>query len=521
MRDIYRAHSVENARTKQNLDGSLQNVSNFRANLHQQNEGPDQNATAQGSRMKDAFVRTLPKLKVAKMVKTVKEVQMQKEILDDRKRLLLDEAFEADIVNRFQLFGSNFNCPEFAPVLKQLYKFIMQADTKSNDVLEFRRNTLRNRLRNSVRETLRDDSTMETCPLDGTDADWMTEDVSNRKNVYETPFNGAQYPYALCLRTIAMIMEFVDELNIHTKNWGIRGDVTLSSVYFHRRYTHYLDYLIDNLPNVIVWPTMASFGATDLNRIRCTRFQPCGIIFTETYVDESKQSPLNFFYHDINHARRIHQNNAYYARKKEITFDELFKGMKETRNKIYRKDKPNKLAFESKHQQLIKMLLFETVHEDALPFMTDAIVNNILLPSGSCYPYESTMSDESILRSQTRRFYRQGASTLQTLYNKLRHSFFEEEKVLEVVVPEAERNAESLVQAASDILIHLDQTTDAQVLESLVSDETNAHHSVASGDPYARELKGIDLDKQYEKYREKHHKQAPGPGTVPAQSSAL
>mgnify|MGYP006138029963 CR=1 FL=1 len=134
-------------------------------------------------------------------------------------------------------------------------------------------------------------------------------------------------------------------------------DEELTKVYFHRRYVYYVEYLLQELPHVIVWPTVDSLTATDLLKIRATRFQPCGVIFKPTYVDEARQSALNFLYPpDINHARRIHQNNKWYIR-------------------------------------------------------------NLLLKSGACYPYEaSELEDAAVVTRRNRRFCRRKTRYKSLLY---------------------------------------------------------------------------------------------------------
>jgi len=125
-------------------------------------------------------------------------------------------------------------------------------------------------------------------------------------------------------------MEFVDLAHIEANRW----DKQLTLVYFYSRYVYYLEYLLGELPDVIVWPTVKTLGATTLLKLRATRFQPCGITFKPSYVDEARQSPLDFFYHDINHARRIHQNNKWCAKRNNLQLDELFKTMKKCRDSL-------------------------------------------------------------------------------------------------------------------------------------------------------------------------------------------
>jgi hypothetical protein len=96
-------------------------------------------------------------------------------------------------------------------------------------------------------------------------------------------------------------------------------------------------------------------------------------------------------------------------------------------------------------------LLFEVVHEDALPFNKDSIVNDILFTSGNCYPYERTYDNVEEGNAYNRvnlRFYEQGASTLRTIYNKVRHAFFEKEHTNDIIVKTELRYIKHMVEAS-------------------------------------------------------------------------
>ena len=100
-----------------------------------------------------------------------------------------------------------------------------------------------------------------------------------------------------------------------------------------------------------------------------------------------------------------------------------------------------------KWSSIIKILLFEIVHEDAVPFLLDEILKDITYEVGACYPYERAkpVIDKSFQRKNIR-FYEQGATTMATLYNKIRHKFFENDTPSDIILPANLRNMDDLAE---------------------------------------------------------------------------
>ena len=412
---------------------------------------------------------------------------------DMSKSRLLDNNFEQELVSRYKASGPNFDCSELVDTLNAVFRHVT-ATRPVSPFVKFRKQLTLSRLYNTVQRTTCDASTPQVCPIPSAQFETNAKRAGcDPIHLYETPFKGAVYPFGLCVRSIATAMEFVDLAHIEANGW----DEKLTSVYFHSRYVYYLEYLLGELPDVIIWPTVEALGATDLLKLRATRFQPCGITFKPSYVDEAMQSPLNFFYHDINHPRRIHQNNKWYARRNNLNLDELFTTMKQCRDRLI----PLNPKFQTR-SALVKMILFETVHEDALPFLPAELIRNIKLQAGACYPYEASERATDNLERITRRFYRQGATTLATLYNKLRHQFFEDKEAIDIIVPAHQRTMNELATAAAELLLFLhptqgDQNSLIQSMKKLICDQRYAHHST-SNDRMARMLGGLEPDPEFD-----------------------
>jgi hypothetical protein len=154
----------------------------------------------------------------------------------------------------------------------------------------------------------------------------------------------------------------------------------------------------------------------------------------------------------------------------------------------------------TKYESLIKILLFEVVHEDALPFTKDSIKIDILFASGNCYPYERTYDNVEEGNPYNRinlRFYEQGASTLRTIYNKVRHSFFEKEHANDIIVKTELRYIKHMVEAAYLLLNKISpneynentKETVYEQLKQLIRDRTFQAHN-------AKRLQGVNTDSQ-------------------------
>ena len=429
--------------------------------------------------------------------------------------------FEDILRERYNVHKSNnFPFPEIKHVLDCIADILIYFKDnyyKKDDKMRWQIDQTINIIKNASQETVCTDIKIDKCPPEDTIStiknakelkyfNIKNENVIFRQdkeycdyNVYETPYNGNQYPYAYCIRVIVQSLNMIDLINIDImakkdrKIW----ETNYATVYFKERYHYYLDYLLDNAPDIFILPILQKVGATALIRNRCSRIQPCGVIFDQAFVDEDIQTPCNFFWHDINHARRIYQNNLWFSKQKNISIDQLYIKMN-TDVKELIPIEPWLKETDKKYESLIKILLFEVVHEDALPFMNDSIVDDILFKSGNCYPYERTYDNIDNNKSYNRinlRFYEQGASTLRTIYNKLRHTFFEKEEANDVIVKKELRYIKQIIEACYILLNKIaphkynENSKDEIVneLRILLQDITFQAHN-------AKRLKGIYTD---------------------------
>ena len=126
------------------------------------------------------------------------------------------------------------------------------------------------------------------------------------------------------------------------------------------------------------------------------------------------------------------------------------------------------------------------------------IIDDILFKSRNCYPYERTYDNDDENNKYNRinlRFYEQGASTLRTIYNKIRHRFFEKEQVNDIIVTNELRYIKHIIYASYLLLKKIDpkkynETNKEDTLKELkilVKDKTFQAHN-------AERLIGVDTD---------------------------
>ena len=404
---------------------------------------------------------------------------------------------EEDLQNRYKENNSNnFSFPEIKNVLDciaDILTYFKETEYLNDNKMSWQIEQTLNGIKNASQETICTDINIKSSPPHGTIS--IIQDVKDQEyinvkkvnniyshdkkygeyNIYETPYHGNIYPYAYCIRVMAQSLNMIDLiiLDIGDKKDNNIWHKDIANNYFQARYHYYLDYLLDNAPNVFILPILQNISATSLIRNRCSRIQPCGIIFDAQFVDEDIQTPCNWLWHDINHARRIYQNNVWYSKQKNITIDALYEIMREEVKTIiplknWLQDNDNKyddiykvLLFENdiEYENIIKMLLFEIVHEDALPFVKECIINDILFKSGNSYPYERTYDNDEEDKKYNRinlRFYEQGASTLRTYYNKLRHTFFEKDYANDKIIKKEMRYIKPIIYASYLLLNKLE-----------------------------------------------------------------
>ena len=199
-------------------------------------------------------------------------------------------------------------------------------------------------------------------------------------------------PYADTIRTIYDSLEFFDILE-RTKNKNI-------GVYYHIiNYKYYMTKILNEPLNCIIFPTISNkIGATDFIRLRPVPMFLCGVTPTSVYVDEYLQSPLEFFVHDFNHSRRM---SEYFVKSiKNKNKNDVINESKKFLDRILPLIEINKSdpVGVVGIKQLMRMILFEITHEDALYLLPDIIWDACHRDNRYTYVFEKTIekSDGSL-----------------------------------------------------------------------------------------------------------------------------
>jgi hypothetical protein len=241
-------------------------------------------------------------------------------------------------------------------------------------------------IKNASQETLCSDITIDKCPPKNTiskitDANHQgffnvkNENVIYRygkqyckNNVYETPYGGVKYPYAYCIRVMVQSLTVLDLITASAS----------SDRDLQEQYHYYIDYIIGNVPNIFILPTLRNISVASLIQTRSSRIQFCGI---------------RSIWLDINRIRRIYQNNVWYSKQHKIPIDTLYAIMRKY-SRTMNARRNNKV-------------LYKILIEDALPFTKDTIENSKL----PCYPHERAFDNVETGNRYNRvnlRYYEQG-----------------------------------------------------------------------------------------------------------------
>ena len=265
------------------------------------------------------------------------------------------------------------------------------------------------------------------------------------------------YYYGPTLRVIFRCLDFLD---IYIRERERLKGSPLNPYYHRYRYTRYFEYCIGESPELIIFPTFSNIGATDLLKIRAF---PCffvGIVTDTIFVDEYIQTPAEFFIHDINHSRRMYQENLKHYNifksqpgNEKLNIINYYQKMREiitTKIVPLLSDKSIELPI----RQLIKIILFEICHEDALPLMPDVICGTITRPSGIEVKFPEIIIKDSNLVVED--VIEKGGSILGFVLYKLRYGFFDQPGMISnLIVKKEYRTPEKILEASFILLNYL------------------------------------------------------------------
>lgn len=247
-----------------------------------------------------------------------------------------------------------------------------------------------------------------------------------------------------------MIDAIEDGVRFYDVVWRVLDPEDSPPLYHSRRYEYYMHYLSAAVPRHIFLPTITNLGVTDLLAVRGVPIGFIGVCTKIERVDGFLQTPYEFFMHDVNHSRRMYQFAVEEAERQGRDDAVFF-----ARTNAYMRDKIMPLFVPSRddgaegiaRKKVVKMLLFEILHEDALPADPGVILNALLRPPMQLTPFEKIDGDTVIYIMEP------GATTLSYVYRKLAHTFYDApENRKAYIVDDAQRQRQAVLLAGRYVI---------------------------------------------------------------------
>jgi hypothetical protein len=297
---------------------------------------------------------------------------------------------------------------------------------------------------------------------------------------YQIPFH-SPYPYRPTLEAIEMGLRLLDKLNrLEPGNRAV-------PFYHFDRYAYHKFGIFGN-PDVIIMPVAEEIDFYDLLRVRSVPIGFLGVVTETIRVDRHWQSPVDFWFHDINHVRRMTEYFKQRIAQQGITTTEGKYDFYEQMDcfikekilpciKAYQQEKSTNPA-NFAMRKMVQILIFEVVHESALTIEPEVIIKEILREAGP-QPFEHMVTEEASItdiekfRTPTgnissgssvveanplntlriRYFWDRSLGLLSTVYNKLNFGFYDDpEHPNSMVVPVEFRDMETLMEATFIVL---------------------------------------------------------------------
>ncbi|MDP2593984.1 MAG: hypothetical protein Q8P36_01435 [bacterium] len=401
----------------------------------------------------------------------------------------------ADFHSRLMKDGPNAPFPEFGPIVEFLAKELesehFQKLLTDNPALRFELTETRTFLAH-------------------VNLSFKVDDVE--RYPYEIPFD-QPFPYRPTLDAIEAAIRLLDKLNrLEPGNRAVQ-------LYHFDRYCYHRHALVAN-PDIVLIPTVKELSLADFIRTRSVPVEFVGVVSRTTRVDGHQQSPLDFWYHDLNHARRLYAYIHRRLKQQGIGADEGKAVFYRTVDafitgtifpKIIRTT-PDLSEEERALHNIATMIIFEIVHETALTLEKDEILKDLFRGNGP-QPFEYMVAEEyrgehdveklrtptGNLQSGTSSMSRPGeeeiriryfldassVGLLANVFHKLTHHYYDDEgAVNEELVPSKYRTPEYLVKAAKlicEAVGAIDVPSDEELLNLVVDREGTKERILTKG----------------------------------------
>lgn len=382
---------------------------------------------------------------------------------------------------RLKTFGANAPFPEFKPVVDQLVTHIgsdkFLAEIALHPDLQFELDEVK-------------------ILLAHVNLTFTFDDEANYP--YSLPF-ASPFPYRPTIDAIEACLRLIDKID------RLKPNSNAVPLYHMDRYAYHRHSLLADT-DVIIFPTLRNLTFQDLIRVRAVPIGFVGVIEETMRVDRHYQSPLDFWFHDLNHVRRMVAYIAKLAAKRGYTTDEQkIAFYKEMDDFVEQKIIPNIKALpkgadpeEVALRRVARVIIFEIVHETALAVDRETLFDDLLRDSGP-QPFEymgqgkgthvgdrsdnveairtatgnlesgsSVVSRDGNAPINIRYFHDRALALLANIYNKLNYGFYDDpEDPNPFVAPTEARKADFLVKAAKYILVTILEAKDIPSDEDL------------------------------------------------------
>jgi hypothetical protein len=364
---------------------------------------------------------------------------------------------------RLRKHGANASFPEFKPVVDHLRAKLESA--------EFRQKV-------AAEKGLSLEHTEVLTMLFHVNLEFVFDDAE--KYPYDRPFDGP-FPYRPTIDAIENAIRLIDKVE------RIHNPKAVPLYHFDRYAYHRHSLLADT--EIVVFPTLKPLSFTDLVRVRPVPFGFVGVVTETIRVDRHWQTPLDFWYHDLNHVRRmvayiqlrakiigaktLKQKRAFYKKMDDFVVNEIMPNIKA----LPKGSDPDAINI----RKLVRVILFEILHESALTSEREVIIEDLLRGPDVPQPFEHMMPRLGIkdggtesLRTATgnlesgaaalsrsgddaptviRYFHDRALGLLANVYNKINYGFFDDPASPAAYVASVDaRKADYVAKAATAVL---------------------------------------------------------------------
>ena len=277
----------------------------------------------------------------------------------------------------------------------------------------------------------------------------------------------AGFPYGDTIEAVKGSLAYLD---IYER--GRPGSEARPQLYHSHRYQYYDHFIKNETPDHVLFPTIYGLGATDLMKTRGVPIGFVGIPPEVSWVDGYTQTPLEFFYHDINHVRRMWQFTKEKAGELGTPLPDFIKESNRYVNEelmpvieINKSDSPER----KNEKRMMKLILFEALHEDALPAHPAVLKSSLERAPNTLTPFEELINDEKTVQY----IMEPGATTLAYVYRKAAGMFYDMPSMrLDYIVGADYRTQDFVAESAKTLNRELGLGVDEKKIDAYTRDDT-------------------------------------------------